>query len=210
MNHFLNSCVTCFKGVKKIEDMMSRKLSKYEDEKLLKLMSGTKEEADSAFTEFYERYSSRIKGYCVVALNDEDQAEDIFQETFIRFYNNVKVENKVINVPGFLITIARNLILNYKRDKKQTVPIEDINLDFDNNNNYEKTELWELINMALDLLEFKYKEVFVLRELNNFSIKEIAEICNETVACVKSRVFRAHSKIQEILAPYLQDIKENS
>lgn len=189
---------------------MSGKYTKYSDEQLLKMMTGKKPEIDAAFTEFYERYSSRVKAYCTVALNDEDQAEDIFQETFIRFYNNVHVDKTVVNVPGFLITIARNLILNYKRDKKPTVPIDDLNLYFDSGNNYENTELWELITMALELLEFKYKEAFILREMNNFSIKEIAEISGESVACIKSRVFRAHNKIMEILAPYLQDIKENS
>ncbi len=189
---------------------MKNIFSKYSDDQLIGLLKGTKPDSDLAFTEIYERYSQRVKAYCVVAMDDEDQAADIFQETFIRFYNNIKSKDKINNVPGLLITIARNLCLNHKRNKKVTVPVEDINLGYNGSDNYDKNELWELITMALDLLEFKYKEAFILRELDNFSIKEIAGITGETVACVKSRVFRAHSKILEILEPYLQDLAQNN
>ncbi len=190
---------------------MIKKYTQYNDEELLKLLRGKKPEADNAFTEIYKRYAQRVKAYCSVTLNDEDMAADIFQETFIRFYNKAREKKiDVLNVPGLLITTARNLCLNAKRNKKNTVPVDELTGYLEaETNSYEKSELWGLVTMALDLMDEKYKEVFILRELDNFSIKEIAEITGETVACAKSRVFRAHMKLMEILEPYLTDLEES-
>ncbi|MDQ1267090.1 MAG: hypothetical protein QG635_2243, partial [Bacteroidota bacterium] len=132
--------------------------------------------------------------------------EDIFQETFIKFYQNVKKDYKQTNIPGYLIKIARNLCLNYKRDKRQTVEIEDYDFSNNDNDRYEQKELLGLINMALELLEFDYKEVFILREYDGLPYEEIASICGLSLANAKSRVFRAKQKIKEILAPYLKDV----
>ncbi len=191
---------------------MRDRYTQYNDKELLDSLRGKKPESDKAFTEIYKRYAQRVKAYCMVTLNDEEQAADIFQETFIRFYSKTR-ETKaadVINIPGFLITIARNLCLNYKRDKKNTVPIDELTSYFEADNSFEKNELWQLITMALDLMDTKYKDVFILRELDNFSIKEIADITGESVACVKSRVFRAHARLLEILEPYLNDMAESN
>lgn len=188
---------------------MINRFSQYNDDELLGLLRTRKPDADLAFTEIYKRYAQRVKAYCSVTLNDDDLAADIFQETFIRFYGKAREEEMdVMNIPGLLITTARNLCLNAKRDKKNTVPIDELAGYFEaENNSYEKSELWGLITMALDLMDEKYKEVFILRELDNFSIKEIADITGETVACAKSRVFRAHMKLMEILEPYLSDLE---
>lgn len=190
---------------------MLKKYTQYNDEELINLLRGKKPESDDAFTEIYKRYAQRVKAYCSVTLNDEYMAADIFQETFIRFYNKAReTKMDVFNVPGLLITTARNLCLNAKRNRKNTVPIDELAGYFEaENNSYEKSELWGLITMALDVMDEKYKEVFILRELDNFSIKEIAEITGETVACAKSRVFRAHMKLMEILEPYLTDLEES-
>jgi RNA polymerase sigma-70 factor (ECF subfamily) len=74
------------------------------------------------------------------------------------------------------------------------------------NQQYENTELLQLITMSLDLIGFDYKEAFVLREWDGLSYNEIAELTGTSVENAKSRVFRAKQKIKDILAPYLKDL----
>jgi RNA polymerase sigma-70 factor (ECF subfamily) len=57
----------------------------------------------------------------------------------------------------------------------------------------------------MELLEFEYKEAFILREYDGLPYNEIAEITGTTITNAKSRVFRAKQKIKEILQPYLQE-----
>ena len=189
---------------------MRQNFSTYTDEKLVFLLrSDSKEESEVAFTEVYNRYSSRVHAYCLRVLNDFEQAEDIFQEVFIRFFQKIKSNYPETNVSGYLIKIARNLCLNYKRDKVNTINIQENDIYFEPGKSFENSELLDLITTALELLDFEYKEAFVMREYDGLSYNEIAQVTNTTVTNAKSRVFRAKQKIKEILQPYLKDMANN-
>lgn len=179
------------------------------DNDLVKLLKGNKKEAEAAFNVLYKRYSPIVNAYCMKVLNNKQDAEDIFQETFIRFYKNVKPDHDANNILGFLLKIARNLCLNNKRDRREFISIEECQVNIQINQNYERKELLELINMALNLIEFEYREAFILREYNDLSYSEIAEICNISEINAKTRVFRAKQKIKNILSPYLKEITES-
>jgi RNA polymerase sigma-70 factor (ECF subfamily) len=186
--------------------MMSKKYTAYSDKELVELLETKEKEA--AFKELYHRYSAQVHAYCLRVLNNQELAEDIFQETFIRFFKKININRGKTNVPGFLITIARNLCLNYKRDVRPTVSMEGMDFPLNQDMSYEKKELLDLINNALELIEFEYREAFILREYDGMPYKEIAEITGITIGNAKSRVFRAKKKIKEILAPYLKELTE--
>lgn len=186
---------------------MKRPYSTYSDRELFLFLKGPKDESEIAFTELYNRYAPRIHAYCYRIVGNPEQAEDIFQETFLRFYRSAQSERMMTNVPGYLLTIARNLCLNHKRDRRQMVSIDSMQFSAEDTN-HERTELLELITMALELLEFEYREAFVLREYNGLSYAQIAEVVNTTVPTIKTRVFRAKQKIKAILTPYLKDLPE--
>ncbi len=187
---------------------MANDYSNKTDEELVFLMKdGSATVSGNAFTELYERYSSRVFAYIRRVVNDQEQAEDLFQETFYKFYQNVRATPNNGTIIGYLITIARNLCLNYKRDKKATLSIDDVNLNnYSKSNDYEETELMELVTMSMDLLEIEYKEPLILRVYNGMNYNEIAEICNTSESNARSRVHRAKQKIKTILMPYLKDL----
>jgi RNA polymerase sigma-70 factor (ECF subfamily) len=185
---------------------MRNDFSALSDNELAKLLKGSQTEAHTAFKELYDRHSPSIHAYCVKIVGDEDQAEDVFQETFIKFYQNIDPNISNLNVFGYLIKIARNLCLNFKRDRKQTVPIDELEYLFKDTQNYEQKELLDLINRSLELLEEEFREAFVLREYSGLDYEQIAHVCNISVANAKSRVFRAKQKIKMILKPYLKDL----
>jgi RNA polymerase sigma-70 factor, ECF subfamily len=184
---------------------MKSDYSKYDDDKLIDFLKGSKVQSDEAFSEIYKRYSNNVKKYCISMIGNLEDASDVFQETFIKFYDNVHALQKG-NILALLIIIARGLCLNKLRDKKITIPLDSqdfINFEY---NNYENTELFTLIMNSLVLLENKYKEAFILRELEGLPFTKISEICDISVDNAKARAIRAKQKLIEILEPYIKDL----
>ena len=66
----------------------------------------------------------------------------------------------------------------------------------------------ELLEMAIESLPEKYREVIVLKEFLGFSYQEIADLLGVTLPSVRINIYRAKQKIKEILTPYLEDYHE--
>jgi RNA polymerase sigma-70 factor (ECF subfamily) len=182
----------------------------YSDEELLKLLAGKAKFAEPAFTEIYNRYSQNVVAYCVGIIKNRVVAEDIFQETFIKFYNYVKNEGSIKSIRALLITTARNLCLNYMRDRMMHEEIDENLAPRVIDNTYENSEMFEIVMNIVDTLDLKYKEAFILREIDGMSYKEIAETLEITLINAKTRVRRAKEQIIEMLEPYINDEKKEN
>lgn len=181
--------------------------SNISDEELFgKLASKKRKEAKIAFDELYNRYSGKIYSYCRKIMNNDAVADDIFQETFVRVFEYAKKNQKMTNVAGFIVKIARNLCLNEKAKKyNNNVTIE--NLKFPHyDKTYGKKQLEELLKLAIEDLPNDYKEALILKEFMDMSYKEIAENLDTTIPVVRIRIYRAKNKLKEILSPYLKEI----
>jgi RNA polymerase sigma-70 factor (ECF subfamily) len=183
--------------------MKSHYSSKSDEQLAILLQRG--DEREGAFRELYARHGKRIHAYCLRVLGAPEEADDIFQETFVRFFNAATTERLMTNVPAFLLRIARNLCLNHKRDSRPTVMLQEHDI-IQTGHEYDTSELLKLITTALELLDDEHREAFVLRKYNGCSYQEIADITDTTALNARSRVHRAQAKIRSILAPYLADI----
>ena len=183
---------------------MEKKTGYLNDIELFEMLAKDKKTAEKAFAELYSRYSQRIYAYCRKILGDKEEARDIFQETFVKFFQSAKEERVMTNVPAFLLRIARNLCVNTKRKEKSSVSFEEYMVPASNTGN-EKEEMLDLIRHAQELLPDEYKEAFVLREYEGLSYAEIGEITGANMSTVKVRIFRAKQKLRELLTPYLKE-----
>ncbi len=185
-----------------------KKNKKHSDSVLFQSMkSSKKKEKDQAFEELYERYSRRVYAYCVKVTRNRFEADDIFQEVFSRFYN--KAENyNFVSVLGLLITIARNLCLNRKRDRKYFDNIDNMQLISEEPSKKINEMQVQLISIAVETLDMKYKEPLVLKVYNNLSYEEISIICEISVVAARSRVFRAKKMLKKYLEPHFEDYFE--
>jgi RNA polymerase sigma-70 factor (ECF subfamily) len=179
--------------------------SKYKDAELVAEFREGKAKAEKAFAEIYTRYSQRVYAYCLRMTGDEDDAKDIFHEAFVKFFDIAKSKKYLENISGLLITISRNMIINKKRHDKISVNIEDYNVA-SHDRGYDEKELLQLISRALELLDFDYREAFILRLYHGLSYNDISKITGESIAAVRNRAWRAKEKIKDILAPYLEDL----
>jgi RNA polymerase sigma-70 factor (ECF subfamily) len=73
--------------------------------------------------------------------------------------------------------------------------------------NYEREELLNLIAVALEYLDFEYREAFVLRFYQDCSYEQIAELTGASISTVTNRIWRAKDKLKTILKPYLAEFE---
>ena len=96
----------------------NKKFEDLGDIELFMLLKKDNKVSPEAFKELYSRYSNRIYAYCRRFVGYKEEAEDIFQDTFKKFYEAVQQEREMTNVYIFL-KIARNLCINSKRKSKK-------------------------------------------------------------------------------------------
>ena len=185
----------------------STELSGHTDLELYAMLSGGGSHAHQALSMLYKRHSPRIYSYVRKILGDVQATDDIFQETFVRFYEMGVSGQDIQNVQGYLLKISRNLCLNEKAKKYNTSTITIENFEFPSlDTPYEQKELSRLISTALEMLPEDYKEVLILREMYGYSYNEIAEIFETSMPIVRTRIYRAKQKIRVILQPFIDDL----
>ncbi len=184
---------------------MERNIENLSDEELYRVLEEKAPEAEEAFTELYARYAPKIFAFCRRFLGQKEDAQDVFQETFFRFHKSADDAKAMENVKAFLFTIARNLCINASKQKKRTVTYEDY-MSVKRETRKEKDDLLNLIKTALDLLSEEDRELFIMREYDNLSYDEIADITDRNVNTIRVRLFRAKKKLRKILKPYMADL----
>lgn len=156
------------------------------------------------FREIYENYQGAVYGYLFYMTHDEQTAQDLSQETFLKIYLGLKRIREDSNLKAWCMTIARNTFLSYARKKKpfllgdeqiqNSMPAaeqspEDLILQSE-----EKKEIQRLLLM---LNEYD-RTVLILRDYECLSYAEIAGIMELTETVVKVRIYRARNKLKKL------------
>ena len=133
--------------------------------------------------EVYKQHYEAVLKYILFLTNNEQQAHDLLQETFLKFY---KMRVQVEFPRTYLIKIARNLMYDQYRKKRliqffslqQDKRVDDAPLP---EMVIERNEENQHLYRALQQLPLKYREVITLRYIEEYSVKEVAAIlnCNE-------------------------------
>ena len=155
-----------------------------------------------AFSTIVGRYEGLVAKITIPMVGNRYDADDIGQETFIRFYKSMKQFKGDSQLGTYLARIAINLSLNEikKRSRLRGVSISDYNTDQGQLGFSEKTkDITELVNGALNLLDSKYRSVIVLRLIQGFSTKETAKILELPLGTVLSRLSRGQDKLKSII-----------
>jgi RNA polymerase sigma-70 factor (family 1) len=179
--------------------------SRDEDQTLeLRLLREFKEGKREAFTQLYLRYRQRVYAYCLRMLGSSEEAEDLFQEVFIRVWQRAYQFTEERSLSGWIFTIAHNLCLNRIRDRKEHDSIDnysDLAIA-----NHEIGEDWaERIQAALDSVPPENREPFILFEYQGMTYQEIADTMKLTIAAVKSRIYRTREQLRRVLEPYYKE-----
>jgi len=174
------------------------------DEELFIMLRDYPEQQKDVFGELYTRYSRKVFLYCRKVLEKNNDVNDAFQETWMQFHSKaIKKETTIHNVGGYLFKIARNVCLSKRKTTAEPiVHYEDIYAD-SNPSDFEVNEINDLLRRALEVLDFDYREAYVLHELEGLSYEDLSQITGESVAALRNRVWRARKHVREFLAPHL-------
>ncbi len=189
------------------------------------LVKQAKKGDKEAFTQLVHLYSDRVYNLALRILKNPDDAADVLQETFLAVYEKIHTFDGRADFFTWLYRIATNFSLMRLRKKKRTVLAdEDLEREFDSPDQVEISE-WQQVPLkgmlseefqkhldeAVDSLPDIYKSVFILRDLENLSIKETSRILGITESNVKIRLKRARMYLREKLAGYMSElVKENN
>ncbi len=172
----------------------------------------------SAFRELLSRYEKPVFALVYRMVRDRALAEDLAQETFIRAFSAIGSYNPRYKFSSWIFKIANNLTIDHLRRKRlDTVSIhgaphavtEDeqarTSLDLESPDErpdtyVENRELGSEIEAAIGQLRPEYKSVTILRHVEGYSYKEIAEIMELPLGTVKTYIHRARLELQEALS----------
>jgi RNA polymerase sigma-70 factor, ECF subfamily len=184
-------------------------IEKLSDFELVKL---SQEGNQSAFTEIVKRHKSRIAATIYSMVGKCDEADDIGQEVFIRFFNSMKNFRGDSALSTYLTRIAINLSLNEIKRRKRRFFLNFDKMAEDGRDIADPTP-WdpmggnrEIIQMALQNLNLKYRSVVVLRLIDGYTSEETAKILEIPLGTVLSRLARAQTKLQEYLKPHINEL----
>jgi RNA polymerase sigma-70 factor (ECF subfamily) len=151
-------------------------------------------------------YQDRLRRYLGRASGETELARDLTQEVFLRVSRvaiPVASENQLA---GWLFRIARNVLLDYHRQRNRRP--EEARGAFDRARDASQ-ETTTSLNQALSTLQELDRDVFLMREMSGLSYDEIANACELTSDAVRNRIHRARLQLREILAASLRPLRKN-
>lgn len=167
-----------------------------------------------AFSELVRHYDRRVFRMAKQITQNDDDAEDVLQETFFKAYTHLDSFQGNSKFYTWLVRIAVNeaLMRLRKRRADRTVPLDepiDTGEDevvreiavWDENpeESYSRDELAGILDQAVESLKPAYRTVFILRDIEEMSIEETAQILKLSISAVKSRLLRARLQLREKL-----------
>ena len=166
------------------------------------------------FNLLVKNYKVRLFSLLYRLVGNREEAEDILQETFLRVYRQKESYDFNYSFSTWIYTIALNLCRNlYKRKKKVRFLGMDslVNHPDPNSENHgNRNRLSSILEGAISSLPFKYRTVFLLRDVDQLSYEEVASTLSLPLGTVKSRVNRARRILQKKLKPMMEECYELS
>ncbi|MCT4602801.1 MAG: RNA polymerase sigma-70 factor [Marinifilum sp.] len=179
------------------------------------ILKAFKDGDEKIFESIFSSYYNQIIGFCIQFVGDNDKAQSIAQEAFIKLWMNREKVEKYNGILSFLYTAAKTECLNFIRRKSVTSKYEnrqlqliedELNrevLDRFDFNSIEISELEKLIYQSIEDLPEKCKLVFIKSRMEDKTNKEIAEELNISIKAVEANMTRALKFLRERLTDYL-------
>lgn len=152
-----------------------------------------------------KKYLKPIYSFSFNLLRDQQDAQDLTQEIFLKMWKNLKNFDENQNFKSWLFKIAKNSCIDFIRKKKKFLvynleTIENLpDLQLLLKEEAENKDLLEKIKIEIEKLSRKSKEILNLYYNFGFNFREIAQISGESINTVKSRHKRAIEKIKNSL-----------
>lgn len=198
--------------------MNSFATSKIEDYCDEDLMEYFQEGEERAFNELVKRYQDRLHNFLYRYTHNHQDCEDLVQETFLRVHKSKHSYERIAKFSTWMYTIALNLAKSLYKKKQRMYKVsihkdesdpDDREMHIEDNNILQDDALHEKMCMdkleeALMELPEDFREVVILRDIQQLSYDEISEITDTPMGTVKSRINRGRAQVQLLIKNYVQ------
>jgi RNA polymerase sigma-70 factor (ECF subfamily) len=172
-----------------------------------------------AFEELVLLFDKKIYNYCLRMTNNYSDAEDLAQEVFLKVYRNLKNFRKDSKFSTWIYRIAYNTCIdNYRKKRLKLLSLSKIDDDQQEidipspeplpEEQVISSEKYRLIKECIADLKPRYKSAIILRDIQNYSYKEIAEILDIPIGTVKSDINRGRALLRKALKSRLIEYGE--
>jgi RNA polymerase sigma-70 factor, ECF subfamily len=167
--------------------------------------------AEAAFEELVRRHQQRVFALVAGILHRPDDVEDIAQQVFLKAYLGIKKFDQRAAFSTWLYKIAVNECWDYLRKRKVRPLVYEADLSEEQVSRLDgivssirppegpsaRAETREVLERMLGALPEQDRQLLILKEIEGFSVQELAEILNLNVNTVKVRLFRARGRIMD-------------
>ena len=166
-----------------------------------------------AFNEIVFRYKDKLVNFLFRYTGNRDDSEDLAQDTFLKLYRSKHLYREIAKFSTWFYTIAINIAKTNLRKKSRKRAISLSSFDTENEKDFELTanvlgpderanasKESHFIQKAIDSLDENFREVIVLRDIQDFEYEEIAQITGLPLGTVKSRINRGREKLKIMLS----------
>ena len=177
----------------------------------------------SAFEELVRRYDRKLFRIAHHLVNNREDAEDVVQTAFLKAFQHLDQFRESAQFSTWLTRITMNQALMVLRKRRTTKEVSsDINFDGDEDHLpievadwspnaeelYQAAELKDILRKTLRRLGPGLRAVFVLRDIEGFTLQETAEALDLSLAAVKARSLRARLRLRQGLSRYFNQEKQ--
>ena len=177
------------------------------DRKDIVIIQKIKQGEINLYKQLIDKYQGALFVMVMNIIKHRETAEDIVQDVFLSAYIHLKTFDPALaEFSTWLFQIARNRCFNEIKKKKE-VGMSDIDSHPCINNPADdliKKEIFAKLDNALDKLPFNQIIVFILAQIQGFSLAEVCAIEEVSVGTVKSRLSRAKEKLRSLLNKYMR------
>ena len=160
-------------------------------------------------TEQYEalfyKMRDKLYRYALRYVKDAETAEDVIQDVMFKLWQKRQEADAIENLEAWLMVLTRNRSLDIlRKDKEKMVNVDEAYSISDKapipDMLMEQTDLLKQLNLCLDQLPEKQRQMFHLREIEQLSYDEITQVTGYNLDDVKVSLFRARKHIQRMLS----------
>ncbi|MFA8343105.1 MAG: RNA polymerase sigma factor [Rhodothermaceae bacterium] len=164
---------------------------------------------EAAFSKLVIKHKDKVRNLVFLTLGDSEFVDDISQDVFISIYHKLGEFRFQSKFTTWLYRITVNKCRDYLRKKRVRsifVPIKDTDKEPVAKSRNENLDIPHLVRNAINKLPEKLRTPLILRDIDGFSYKEIADQMGCEVGTVKSRIFRARESLKVLLEPYQKEL----
>lgn len=158
----------------------------------------------SAFAELYNNYVDKIYRYIYYKVSNHAEAEDICEQVFLKAWEAIdRYTWHGYPFSSWLYRLAHNLVVDHYRTQRETLPINDAVLTFDDaidpDQYLARTIASAELRRAIEQLTTEQKQVICLKFLMGYDNSEIAVLMQKKEGAIRALQFRALRSLQQIL-----------